>query len=86
MIAWREHSQAILRHSTNLGSAREHFVKEVLSRFLPSSVVIAVEKSQIGKRGQANRILLFIGQIFLYFGDSTMSIFTLLKVQSQLSR
>jgi hypothetical protein len=59
MIAWREHSQSILRNSTNLGSAREHFVKEVLSRFLPSSVVIGSGEITDGEKrsGQQDVII-----------------------------
>jgi hypothetical protein len=40
MLAWHDHSFQTFKHPTNLGSAREHFIAEVLSHFLPSSVVV----------------------------------------------
>lgn len=40
MREWYSYSQEVLHQSTDLGYAREHFVKEVLLNFLPKSVVI----------------------------------------------
>ena len=40
MEAWHQHSGATLRHPTNLGGAREHFVRDVLLRFLPSTILV----------------------------------------------
>jgi hypothetical protein len=40
MLAWHEHSYQTFNHSSNLGSAREHFIAKVLSRFLPNSVTV----------------------------------------------
>jgi hypothetical protein len=40
MLAWHDHTSQVFRHSTNLGSAREHFIAEVLDKFLPTSVIV----------------------------------------------
>ena len=40
MGEWYSYSQEVLHQSTDLGFAREHFVKDVLSSFLPKSVII----------------------------------------------
>jgi hypothetical protein len=40
MREWYSYSHEVLQQSTDLGFAREHFVKEVLSSFLPKSIVI----------------------------------------------
>jgi len=40
MGEWYSYSQEVLHQSTDLGFAREHFVKNVLSSFLPKSVII----------------------------------------------
>jgi hypothetical protein len=40
MGEWYSYSQEVLKHSTDLGYSREHFVKEVLSSFLPKSVIV----------------------------------------------
>lgn len=40
MSEWYSHSREVLQHSTDLGYAREHFVKEVLLGFLPKSVIV----------------------------------------------
>jgi len=40
MLAWHDHTAQTFKHSGNLGSAREHFIGEILDRFLPSSVVV----------------------------------------------
>lgn len=39
MGEWYSYSHEVLKHSTDLGYSREHFVKEVLSSFLPKSVI-----------------------------------------------
>lgn len=40
MVAWYEHTQSTLKHPTNLGVIREHFVKEVLEKFIPTTVMV----------------------------------------------
>jgi hypothetical protein len=40
MLIWYEHTQSTLKHPTILGEIREHFIKEVLEKFLPSSVIV----------------------------------------------
>ena len=40
MKEWYDHSREVLKQSTNLGMVREHFVSNVLSSFLPRSVII----------------------------------------------
>jgi hypothetical protein len=40
MLAWHDHSFQTFNHPTNLGNAREHFIAEILSRFLPSSIIV----------------------------------------------
>jgi hypothetical protein len=50
MGAWHEYSQETFKNSTNLGSAREHFVKEILANFLPKSVVVGSGEITDGKQ------------------------------------
>src|SRR5690348_17033710 len=40
MKAWYEHTKQTFNQSTDLGAAREYFVNNILSDFLPKSVVI----------------------------------------------
>jgi len=40
MGEWHSYSQEVLYQSTDLGFAREHFVKDVLLSFLPKSIII----------------------------------------------
>jgi hypothetical protein len=40
MMAWHEYSETRVSHSSNLGTVREHFVKNILSCFLPKSVTV----------------------------------------------
>lgn len=40
MSEWYSYSQEVLHQSTDLGFAREHFVKDVLSGFLPKNIII----------------------------------------------
>jgi hypothetical protein len=40
MGEWYSYSHEVLKHSTDLGYTREHFVKEVLSSFLPKSIIV----------------------------------------------
>jgi hypothetical protein len=40
MRQWYSYSREVLRQSTDLGFAREHFVKHILSSFLPKSIVV----------------------------------------------
>src|SRR5690349_2284749 len=40
MIDWYNLNSLTFSHPTNLGSAREHFIGDVLTKFLPESVVV----------------------------------------------
>lgn len=40
MSEWYSYSHEVLQQSTDLGFSREHFVKEILSSFLPKSVIV----------------------------------------------
>ncbi len=40
MSGWYSYSYEVLQQSTDLGYSREHFVKEILSSFLPKSVIV----------------------------------------------
>ncbi len=40
MSEWYSYSYEVLQQSTDLGYSREHFVKEILSSFLPKSVIV----------------------------------------------
>ncbi len=40
MGEWYSYSHEVLKHSTDLGYTREHFVKEILLSFLPKSVIV----------------------------------------------
>lgn len=40
MTEWYSYSHEVLKHSTDLGYTREHFIKEILSSFLPKSVLV----------------------------------------------
>lgn len=40
MGEWYSYSHEVLQQSTDLGYSREHFVKEILSSFLPKSVIV----------------------------------------------
>lgn len=40
MTEWYSYTQEVLKQSSDLGFAREHFVKDVLSSFLPKSVIV----------------------------------------------
>ncbi len=40
MGEWYSYSHEVLKQSTDLGYSREHFVKEILSSFLPKSVIV----------------------------------------------
>lgn len=59
MSEWYQHSQITLSHSGNLGRSREHFIKEVLSTFLPKSVVVGSGEITDGDRrsGQQDIII-----------------------------
>lgn len=50
MVAWHDYSQEALKHSVNLGGAREHFIKEILTSFLPKSVVVGSGEITDGKQ------------------------------------
>lgn len=59
MLAWHDHSSQTFKHSGNLGTAREHFIGEVLSRFLPGSIVVGSGEITDGKErsGQQDIII-----------------------------
>jgi hypothetical protein len=59
MTAWHDYSQVVLQNSTNLGGAREHFIKEILSTFLPKGVVVGSGEITDGERrsGQQDVII-----------------------------
>lgn len=40
MRSWYNHNREVLQQSSNLGSVREHFVKHILTNFLPKSVIV----------------------------------------------
>jgi hypothetical protein len=40
MEQWHSHTRVVLRQSSDLGSAREHFVKGILENVLPKSVIV----------------------------------------------
>jgi hypothetical protein len=40
MCEWHSYSRGVLQQSTDVGSAREHFIREVLSSVLPKSVIV----------------------------------------------
>lgn len=40
MVAWHSYTGEVLRQSTDVGSAREHFVTRILKGILPKSVVV----------------------------------------------
>ena len=50
MVAWYEHCHETFKHSDNLGSAREHFVREILVNFLPKTVVVGTGEITDGKK------------------------------------
>ncbi|MBI3242514.1 MAG: hypothetical protein HYZ49_09500 [Chloroflexi bacterium] len=64
MSEWYSYSREALQQSTDLGFAREHFVKDVLSSFLPKNIVIGSGEI-IDGRGQRS------GQqdVIIYRGD-----------------
>lgn len=60
MGEWYSYSREVLQQSTDLGFAREHFVKEVLSSFLPKSVVVGsgeIIDGQGNRSGQQDVII-----------------------------
>jgi hypothetical protein len=59
MVAWHDYSQEALKHSVNLGGAREHFIKEILANFLPKSVAVGSGEITDGRRrsGQQDVII-----------------------------
>lgn len=60
MSVWHEHSQATLKHPGNLGGAREHFVMDVLARFMPSSVTLGSGEITDGKtRSKQQDVILY---------------------------
>jgi hypothetical protein len=59
MVTWHDYSYEALKHSVNLGGAREHFIKEILANFLPKNVVVGSGEITDGKHrsGQQDVII-----------------------------
>lgn len=68
MQAWYEHSSAILSHSGDLGFVREHFVNQVLSSFLPKSIIVGSGEI-IGSSGNGKEVRSGQQDIILYRSD-----------------
>ena len=55
MTGWYEYTAGILSHSTDMGSAREHFVSNVLSTFLPKSTIVGSGEIIDGKGARSGQ-------------------------------
>ena len=55
MGEWYSYSREVLQQSTDLGFAREHFVKDVLSGFLPKSVIVGSGEIIDGKGNRSGQ-------------------------------
>lgn len=55
MKEWYSYSHEVLSQSTDLGYSREHFIKEVLSSFLPKSVLIGSGEIIDGDGNRSNQ-------------------------------
>jgi len=60
MLSWYEFNKTTLKHPTNLGGLREHFIKNVLLNFVPSSIIIGSGEVTDGvKRSGQQDIILY---------------------------
>jgi len=66
MSEWYSYSYEVLQQSTDLGYSREHFVKEILSSFLPKSVIVGSGEIVDGQgRGSGQQDVIITGQTSL---------------------
>jgi hypothetical protein len=92
MVVWREQSYQTFRNSTNLGSAREHFITEILKRFLPASVLVGSGEITDGsKRSGQQDIIIYRSDFPVLSGFSSVNTYLIegviatIEVKSDLS-
>lgn len=92
MGAWHEYSQETFKNSTNLGSAREHFVKEILANFLPKSVVVGSGEITDGRQRSGQQdVIVYRAEFPVLSGFSSVNTYMIegviatIEVKSDLS-
>jgi len=92
MLDWYDHTREILKHPPNLGGIREHFIKDVLEKFLPTSVLIGSGEITDGKnRSRQQDIIIYQSNFPVIKGFDTVNLYLIegviatIEVKSDLS-
>ena len=92
MSAWHSYSRRTFESSTNLGNVREHFIKEVLSNFLPKSVTVGSGEITDGEqRSSQQDIIIYRSEFPVLSGFSLVNTYMIegviatIEVKSNLS-